>query len=92
MSTETKLKAELRAAKEELIRASRSHPEEGGPVAPPSDRFPWLQTLSKSELNSHIQRLERDLAEFNSSEYPIWNTHSGLSQLSVQTKLSEFGT
>lgn len=61
MTTEKeRLNAELRAAREALVRQHRSHPHEGGPVRSPSTQFPWLQTLSKAELEDHIHRLERD--------------------------------
>lgn len=69
MSNTQDLTAELRAACEARVRAERSYPQMGGPVLPPSTRFPWLQTLSVDELTSHIERLERDVADAVAGEF-----------------------
>ncbi|WP_152421697.1 hypothetical protein [Halogeometricum pallidum] len=69
MSNTQDLTAELRAAREARVRAERSYPQMGGPVLPPSTRFPWLQMLSVDELASHIERLERDIADAVAGEF-----------------------
>lgn len=57
------LSAEIRAAKEELVRRERNHRTAGeGGLTPEIDpTFYQLQTLSPEELEAHIERLERDL-------------------------------
>jgi len=70
MCERTHLTAELRAAREELVRRERHHgtPGEGGltPVVDPA--FRRLQTLSAEELTRHIERLERDLEDLAGGE------------------------
>jgi len=63
MSEHTHLTAELRAAREELVRRERHHgtPGEGGLTPEVDPAFRRLQTLSAEELTKHIERLERDL-------------------------------
>jgi len=65
MSERTHLKAELRAAREELVRRERHHgtPGEGGLTPDKDPAFRRLQTLSAEELTRHIERLERDLED-----------------------------
>ena len=63
MSEHNNLTAELRAAREELVRRERHHgtPGEGGLTPEVDPAFRRLQTLSVEELTRHIDRLERDL-------------------------------
>jgi len=63
MSDYDNLTAELRAAREELVRRERHHgtPGEGGLTPEVDPAFRRLQTLSAEELTRHIERLERDL-------------------------------
>ena len=63
MCERTHLTAELRAAREELVRRERHHgtPGEGGLTPEVDPAFRRLQTLSTEELTRHIKRLERDL-------------------------------
>ncbi len=63
MSEHTHLTAELRAAREELVRRERHHgtPGEGGLTPEVDPAFRRLQILSAEELTKHIERLERDL-------------------------------
>jgi len=63
MSDQNNLSAELRAAREELVRRERYHGTlgEGGLTPEVDPAFRRLQTLSAEELTRHIDRLERDL-------------------------------
>jgi len=63
MSENNNLEAEIRAAREELVRRERHHgtPGEGGLTPEVDPAFRRLQTLSAEELTRHINRLERDL-------------------------------
>ncbi len=65
MCERTHLTAELRAAREELVRRERHHgtPGEGGLTPEIDPAFRRLQTLSAEELTRHIERLERDLED-----------------------------
>jgi hypothetical protein len=65
MNDHTHLIAELRAAREELVRRERNHGTfgEGGITPPVNPGFRRLKTLSEEELGSHIDRLERDLQD-----------------------------
>ena len=65
MCERTLLTAELRAAREELVRRERHHgtPGEGGLTPDKDPAFRRLQTLSAEELTRHIERLERDLED-----------------------------
>ena len=67
MCERTHLTAELRAAREELVRRERHHgtPGEGGLTPEVDPAFRRLQTLSAEELTRHIERLERDLADLD---------------------------
>ncbi|WP_193571703.1 hypothetical protein [Haloarcula sp. JP-L23] len=61
MNEKKSLTDELRATKEELIRKKRQQEGRGG-VHPPLDpEYRYLSTLSADELDTHIERLERDL-------------------------------
>jgi len=70
MCERTHLTAEIRAAREELVRRERHHgtPGEGGLTPEVDPAFRRLQTLSAEELASHIERLERDLDDLNIGE------------------------
>jgi len=70
MCERTHLTAELRAAREELVRRERHHgtPGEGGLTPDVDPAFRRLQTLSAEELTRHIERLERDLNDLNIGE------------------------
>jgi len=70
MCERTHLTAEIRAAREELVRRERHHgtPGEGGLTPEVDPTFRRLQTLSAEELASHIERLERDLDDLNIGE------------------------
>jgi len=59
----THLTAELRAAREELVRRERHHgtPGEGGLTSEADPVFRRLQTLFAEELTGHIDRLKGDL-------------------------------
>jgi len=63
MCEHTHLTAELRAAREELVRRERHHgtPGEGSLTPEVDPAFRRLQTLSAEELTIHIERLERDV-------------------------------
>ncbi len=67
MCEHTHLTAELRAAREELVRRERHHgtPGEGGLTPEVDPAFRRLQTLSVEELTRHIERLERDLEDLD---------------------------
>jgi len=67
MCERTHLTAELRAAREELVRRERHHgtPGEGGLTPEVDPAFRRLQTLSAEELTRHIERLERDLDDLD---------------------------
>lgn len=69
MSEHTHLTAELRAAREELVRRERHHgtPGEGGLTPDVDPTFRRLQTLSAEELTRHVDRLERDLDDLDIS-------------------------
>lgn len=91
MSNIRDLTAELRAAREAHVRAERGYPQKGGPVAPPSTRFPWLQMLSVSELATHVKRLEQDLADVTNGEFPASASMNETQQTTMaQTELSDF--
>ena len=68
MCEHTHLTAELRAAREELVRRERHHGTlgEGGLTPKLDPAFQRMQTLSAQELTSHIERLERDLDDLAS--------------------------
>jgi len=70
MCERTHLTAELRAAREELVRRERHHgtPGEGGLTPEIDPAYQRLQTLSAEELTRHIERLERDLNDLNIGE------------------------
>lgn len=61
------LEAELREAKEELVRKQReAQPGVHAPVAPPRPttfRSVRLRSLDEDLLEEHVERLERDLAD-----------------------------
>ena len=67
MCERTHLTAELRSAREELVRRERHHgtPGEGGLTPEVDPAFRRLQTLSAEELTRHIERLERDLDDLD---------------------------
>ncbi len=67
MCEHTHLTAELRAAREELVRRERHHgtPGEGGLTPEVDPAFRRLQTLSAEELTRHIERLDRDLEDLD---------------------------
>jgi hypothetical protein len=68
------LRRELRAAREELVRKRSRHddespvPESGSalPLMPDrDDEFLRLALMSVDELETHVERLERDLEDLN---------------------------
>jgi len=67
MCERTHLTAELRAAREELVRRERHHGTlgEGGLTPEIDPAYQRLQTLSAEELTRHIERLERDLDDLD---------------------------
>jgi DNA repair exonuclease SbcCD ATPase subunit len=74
MDDQTHLTEELSAAREELTRRERHHgtPGEGGITPSVEPHFRRLQTLSAEELEAHIERLERDLADLERG-VEAWN-------------------
>jgi len=76
MSDHNHLTAELRAAREELVRRERHHGASGeGGLTPKVDpAFRRLQTLSAEELTRHIERLERDLDDLSAGADAWKNT------------------
>ena len=70
MNDTERLRRELRAAREELIRKRSTHTDETGPSAsclplmPDRDeQFRRLALMNTEELEGHIDRLERDLED-----------------------------
>jgi hypothetical protein len=74
------LRRELRATREELVRKRSRHPDEPGktgnlPLMPGRDEeFLRLALMSIEELETHVERLERDLNDleegFDNPERP----------------------
>lgn len=68
------LRRELRAAREELVRRGPSDPgeldDDGTPIVPDRDEaYLRLALLSRSQLERHVERLERDLEDLEATEH-----------------------
>ena len=94
MTTARDISDELRATREELVRAERRDPYGGGPTTTPSARFPWLRTLSRTELAAHADRLEGDLADATHADGFARATHAdapATAEPTVQRDLTAYG-
>jgi hypothetical protein len=69
-SIESQIRCELRAAREYLAHLEASEPQ-GGPITlSPEYTTPMrLWGLTESQLEDHIDRLERDLADIKAGEF-----------------------
>lgn len=85
MDDYNRLKTELRAAREERVRRERGGGVSTAMVPDIDQAFRRLKTLSDDELNSHINRLERDLRSLETNDLTDWMPEDALSGSQTET-------
>jgi hypothetical protein len=67
---QSRLRAELRAARERLAHIEANYTYDPDLLEPTSAPFPWLQVMNEDDLQTHIERLERDLVAHDTGIWP----------------------